>query len=228
MQLTMAGECWAVWQLNYPQASNSFSTCLLSCTITLGRAVQWSSSKWSRGLLLICRERDVTWQSVMLTSLGNPSDSSRGCSRPQWSSKCLNMKLLAYSVSSQRSQSLACQSIVSRKKNLSWLICSFILYLSLWVRLLINVDSYTALSHCLPLNSPSLETLTPHIAFQNRPSETQEPEAHMMLLRRAPVTICADSRAREGAEDSWSIPNEKVKLQSPVTSISCNESRSCR
>lgn len=62
------------------------------------------------------RERDITWQSVMLTSLEIPPDSSRGCSRPQWSSKCLNMKLLAYSVSSQRSQSLVCQSIVSGKR----------------------------------------------------------------------------------------------------------------
>lgn len=62
------------------------------------------------------RERDITQQSVTLTSLGIPSDSSRGCSRPQWSSKCLNMKLLAYSVASQKSQSLVCQSIVSGKR----------------------------------------------------------------------------------------------------------------
>lgn len=82
-----------------------------------------------------------------------------------------------------------------------------------------DVDSHIALSHCLPLNSPSLETWTPHTAFQNRLSETQETEAHMMLLQRASAAMCADSRARERDEDSWSILNEKVKLQSLATCI---------
>lgn len=95
----------------------------------------------------------------------------------------------------------------------------FNLYLSLWVRLLMNVDSHTALSHCLPLNSPSLETLTAHIAFQNGPPEIQEPEAHAMLMQGPPEAMCADSRARERDEDSWSILNAKVKLQAPVTCI---------
>lgn len=88
------------------------------------------------------------------------------------------------------------------EKNLSWLSYSFNLYLPLWARLLMNVNSHTALSHCLPLNSPSLETLAPHFTFQNRPSETQEPEAHVMLLQRAPAAMCADSRDRKRDEDS--------------------------
>lgn len=52
------------------------------------------------------------------------------------------------------------------KKSLSWLSCSFNLYLSLWVRLLMNVDSHTTLPYCLPLNSPSLETWLPILHFE--------------------------------------------------------------
>lgn len=76
-------------------------------------------------------------------------------------------------------------------------------------------------SSLLPASEfPKSGDLTPHTAFQNRPSETQEPEAHVMLQQRAPATVCADSRARERDEDSRSILNEKVKLQSPVICIS--------
>lgn len=103
-----------IWQLHCSQASNRASWPASSATPS-PRAGLWVKLVQMSTGPLTHRERDVTRQSVMLTSLGIPSDSSRGCSWPQWSSKCLNMKLLAYSVSSQRRQNLACQSIVSGK-----------------------------------------------------------------------------------------------------------------
>lgn len=127
--------------------------------------------------------------------MGSHLTAARGLSRPGYLSKCPHMKLAGYSLSSQRSQSLACLW----RNNPLWLRCSFNLYLSLPVRLLINVVSHTALSHCLPVNSTRLDTLTAHVAFQNGPSEIQEPEvsrAHAIQLQTAPAATCADSRAR--------------------------------
>ena len=153
----------------------------------------------------------------MLTSFGIPSDSSKGNQQTRIFIKVLKYETgwLFTVISKEPKFGLPVYS--QWKNNPSWLSCSFNLYLSLWVRLLINVVSHTALSHCLPVNSSSLDTLTAHITFQNGPPEIQEPEAYTILLRRATAAMCADSRARGSGEDSWSILNDKVKLQSPVT-----------
>lgn len=134
-----------------------------------------------------------------MTSLGIPSDSSKGTQQTR-----IFIKVLTYEtewlftvISKEAKFGLIVYS--QWRNNPLWLSCSLNLYLSLGIRLLISVVSHRAPSHCLPVNYPSLDNLTAHIVFQNGLSETQEPEvsrAHTILLRRAPAATCADSGAR--------------------------------
>lgn len=93
----------------------------------------------------------------MLTSLGIPSDSSKGIQQPRIFIKVLNYKTawLFTVISKELKTGLPVNT-----------------YLSLQVRLLTNTISHTAFSHCLAMNSLSLDILTAKVMFQNTTSET--------------------------------------------------------
>lgn len=159
----------------------------------------------------------------MLTSLGITSDSSKGTLQTRIFIKILKYETGWLFTVISKDLKFGLPVCSQWKTNPLWPSCSFNLYLSLQVRLLINMISHTALSHHLTVNSLSLDTLTDHVAFQNRPSETQEPKvsrARTALLQRAPAATCADSRARGGGgegEDLQRVLNDKVKFHLPVT-----------
>lgn len=216
---TMGGECWLIWQLHCSQGA----TLLLSlsswphhhlkrvCTVKLIQ-ITW-------GLLLTCggrqRSNQSRWQ-----ALGSHLTAARGLSRPGYSSKCLNMKLIGYSLLSQRSRSLASQSLIRGETTPLWLSFQFNIYLSLWVRLLISVISRTTLSHCLAVNFPSLDTLTSTLLFRTDFMKLRRwagfTQSFCRGFLQARVLIAGPG---EGEEDLQSILNDKVKLQLPVTCI---------
>lgn len=216
---TMGGESWVIWQLHCSQASDPASQPAFLATPLPQAGLRSEAHPNEHGASYSYAERHATLWSVMLISLGIPSDSSKGTQQTRIFIKVLKYETgwLFTAISKEPKFGLPVYS--QWRNNPLWLSCSFNLYLSLWVRLLINVISHTALSHCLAVNSPSLDTLTAHVAFQNRPSETQEPEvsrAHAILLRRAPAATCADSRAR-GRGGKTHRASWMTMLQSPVT-----------
>lgn len=90
----------------------------------------------------------------MLTSLGIPSDSSKRIQQTRIFIKVLKHKTawLFTVISKEPKRGLPVNT-----------------YLSLQVRLLTNMLAHTAFSHCLAMNSLSLDTLTANIMFQKRP-----------------------------------------------------------